>query len=941
MKYLKSITSAILCLGVLALSAATIDKMYLWRGGKYVGMRLQEILWNSDSLVSIGDSTFNLNEVDSLTFSLPASEYVQADTVYVVYNDDRVSISPAQVQGVSVNSSGAEVSLTNTNTDREMTFVLRGSSTAGSFTYNGSYKTTVRLAGVNLQSAQGAALNILCGKRVALELADETTNHLEDAVSDRGQKATLYCKGHMEVSGAGVLTVKGNVKHAISTKEYLLIKKTAGDINIAGAGNDGIHAGQYFQMNGGSLTVNGVSGDAIQAEANGDGEEDDGQLIIKDGTLNLTLTGNDAAALKSDSLLTISGGSLNITTSGAADKGLKSKADVYISGGEIAITQTGNYMVFNGDPSYCTAIKANGNLTMTGGSLTIDNTAEAGKGLSADGDIYISEETSAVTLDIKANGVGAALDMSRNIEEEDDTDAPGEDEDDKPSYCLYVALSNTTSNYWKNIYLYSVDGTKVAQLTKTATIQPTTGTTRTFYVYDFEGPANGSYYFASDNYSSNSGGGGGRPGGGGGATTTFAIRSTTFTGPSTGADMYKLLSANSYSTSGTTRTFSLTDVTSTYSSGTVTATGSANSSTAMATAAGIKGDKNITIDGGTITLANTGKAAKSMTCEQMLTINGGTFNITNSGAGLGSGTSCSTAKGMTSDGTVALNGGDITITMTGSGGKCVKSEGTLTIGTADGKGPTLQATTTGSTYSSTSSAKAIKALGAVTVYGGELTVKTSTSGAEGLESKTSVDIRGGKHYFNCYDDGINSSGCIYFNGGITVCYSYGNDAVDSNAGKAGAITIGDGTVLAYTTKGSPEEGLDCDNNSYIQITGTGTAISAGGVQGGGGGWGGTSSSSSIGSATQGYGLITSTISYASNRYYTLADSDGNNMITYNIPATLNSSLSLITASGMVKGKSYSLKYSTTKPTDATVEFQGVYLGSTAKGTTSSTTFTAK
>ena len=330
----------------------------------------------------------------------------------------------------------------------------------------------------------------------------------------------------------------------------------------------------------------------------------------------------------------------------------------------------------------------------------------------------------------------------------------------------------------------------------------------------------------------------------------------------------------------------------------------------------------------------------------MLTTTGGNLTITNSGTGTGTTSSYSTAKGLTSDGSIDLQGGTVSITMTGQGGKGIKSDGTLVIGKSDTEGPTLTVSTTGAKYLSTSSAKAIKATGAITINGGEMVVTTGQNGAEGMESKlksnASIVFNGGKHYFKCYDDCINTAGAIKFEGGIVVCYGTGNDAIDSNYGQSGAIQIGNGTVLSYSAAGGPEEGFDCDNNSYIQITGYGIAISGGGSQGGGGGWGGWGGSSSgIGSAVQGYSLSTSSISYAANRYYTLADASGNNLVTYSVEGNFSSSLSLFTATGMTKGSTYTLKYNTSKPADATTEWHGIYLGSSATGTTQVLSFTAQ
>ena len=64
-------------------------------------------------------------------------------------------------------------------------------------------------------------------------------------------------------------------------------------------------------------------------------------------------------------------------------------------------------------------------------------------------------------------------------------------------------------------------------------------------------------------------------------------------------------------------------------------------------------------------------------------------------------------------------------------------------------------------------------------------------------------------------------------------------------------------------------------------------------------------------------------------------------MTYKFDATCSNSHSLITAKGMVKGNTYTIKYNTTAPTDATTAFHGVYLGSSHKGPTQAASFTAK
>lgn len=405
---------------------------------------------------------------------------------------------------------------------------------------------------------------------------------------------------------------------------------------------------------------------------------------------------------------------------------------------------------------------------------------------------------------------------------------------------------------------------------------------------------------------------------------------------------------------------------------TLNASGSVDTSDASdpSYVAGIKAGKFVQ-NGGSITMTVKGTAGRGVSAYDIET-NGGSLTITNSAAPTTVSSDVKSAKGLKGL-NIALNSGNITISMSGNASKAIYAgdgtqttngggggggwpggpggggpgggggfsgggstwsniTGTYTQGMDDGNGPTLTVTQTGGTYSS-SSAKAIKAICAVTIYGGTTEISTTKSGAEGLESKTSIDIQGGQHYLKCYDDCINSKGKIIFNGGTTVAYSTGNDAIDSNAGTSGAITIGNGNVLAYMTKGDPDEAFDCDNNNYIKITGNGIAIGTGGKQ--------SSASGTISGAAQGYSFP-GTVSFKANVYNTLSDASGNNLVTFRLPVAINSTCTFITAKGMVSGQKYNIYSSSEEPTDATTAWHGFYVGSSAKGTTTvKTGITAK
>ena len=111
--------------------------------------------------------------------------------------------------------------------------------------------------------SSGAALHIQNGKRIKVKVVTGTTNTLVDAASG-SQKGALYIKGHAEFAQYGTLNITGKVKHGIKAGEYITVKNAT--INVTSAAGDGINCTQYFLMESGTLNLNGLSDDGIQCD---------------------------------------------------------------------------------------------------------------------------------------------------------------------------------------------------------------------------------------------------------------------------------------------------------------------------------------------------------------------------------------------------------------------------------------------------------------------------------------------------------------------------------------------------------------------------------------------------------------------------------------------------------------------------------------------------
>ena len=350
--------------------------------------------------------------IDSITFRQPVME----KAVKITFQEDKASVViPSFIEGVTCSSgTSSDVVLTSTNLTDEIIYRVSGSSSAGSLTINGNYKLTVALDGVSLTSAKGAPLNIQCGKRIAVVMADGSVNNFTDAAGGTN-KACVYTKGHFEFSGAGTLNVTGNANHAIASKEYCQIKRSVKAVNILKAANDAIHCGQYFQMNGGEVNITSTTtNDAIQAEYELDDNdaiiqdpENTGGIVIKGGSVNIQLANaEDAKGLKAEGNIDITGGTFIIDAVSNGTRGMQTDANMTISEADAPTTITVNAKATKctvaedaADPHNCMGIKVDGNLTVNAGTVTVYNTGKKAKGIKVGGTYTLNGGTVNAVVD--------------------------------------------------------------------------------------------------------------------------------------------------------------------------------------------------------------------------------------------------------------------------------------------------------------------------------------------------------------------------------------------------------------------------------------------------------------------------------------------------------------------------------------------------------------
>lgn len=436
------------------------------------------IFFSSDGATTyfqIGESIaqYPTTEIDSITFGANSNTI---SITYI--GSEVFVINPLAFEGVSVFADGAYVTVNSGSISQDINYSLSGTTTDGMIKIYSQQPFTLMLNGVNITNPVGPAVNIQSGTSVSVDIMTGTSNQLTDGVTyaaagDEDQKGVFFSETALTFAGSGALTINGygTGKHGLSADDHISVN--GGTISVTQALKDGIHANDGMDITGGTITVT-ATGDAIDGDAGNilisggnittlsdaddvKGISCDGTMLVTGGTLNLTVNGDQSKAMKSEMAMTLSGGSITIhtsggavleasgsgfdpsycaaikcdesitisgaqiaiTTTGIAGKGISSDTNLEISSGVINITSSGNGVRYTNssgvlDAYVSTCLSTDGDVIITGGSVTTSNSGSGGKGLSVDGTLTIGSINSSPVINITTTGARIFISGSGN-----------------------------------------------------------------------------------------------------------------------------------------------------------------------------------------------------------------------------------------------------------------------------------------------------------------------------------------------------------------------------------------------------------------------------------------------------------------------------------------------------------------------------------------------
>ena len=233
---------------------------------------------------------------------------------------DESSATKITLTGASASISGNGASQKDgvVTIQQEGTYLVSGTLENGQLVVDAAdtEKVQIVLQNVSIDCSDHAALFIKQADKVFLTLAEGTENTLSSGSSyalgddDSNVDGVIFSRADLTMNGSGSLAVNAAYKHAVVSKDDLVV--TGGQYAIKAENGGGLYGKDCVKITGGAFTI-ATGTDAIQA--NNAEKADQGYVYISGGTFDLT-AGTDA--VQAETVLRIDGGTFQITSGGGS-----------------------------------------------------------------------------------------------------------------------------------------------------------------------------------------------------------------------------------------------------------------------------------------------------------------------------------------------------------------------------------------------------------------------------------------------------------------------------------------------------------------------------------------------------------------------------------------------------------------------------------------------
>ena len=311
---------------------------------------------------------------------------VSNSTFLADYNGEDSSWDDSIAEHITLNGASAssdkntvEISDNLVKITKEGIYVFEGEYT-GQIQVDTDVKVRIILNGVTINSQDGPAIYVINSEKAYITVVDGTENELSDTTkySEQEPTSTIYSKDDLIFNGTGKLKVVGNYQDGIISKDDLKIWN--GNITIE-AMNNGLKGKDSVKILDGNITIK-AENDGIKTT--NDTDEGKGYILISGGNIKIE-AGHDG--IQAETNLTIEDGTIDIVAGeGSTSSNVSTtKEDMFFMRGQWG-AQSNTFATEEDTGSY-KGIKANGNIVIMSGNITIDS---ADDGIHSNADMTIS-----------------------------------------------------------------------------------------------------------------------------------------------------------------------------------------------------------------------------------------------------------------------------------------------------------------------------------------------------------------------------------------------------------------------------------------------------------------------------------------------------------------------------------------------------------------------